>query len=273
MVSAAALPLPQLAQELAQKQSALDKARQAFDSRLAKLRRRKEQLQAQLRTVEAEMQAVGATVPASSPPKAAAAADATHAILKAPRVPAASTLPGLLVDLVRAAGRPLTVKEMTASVVRAKFPTTSRNLSKLVKNKIGALVKRGLLRRAEGRPGVVVAQPQATRQAPAAKATAYGPTSGRNGQAAPKAAARVQPAKPVQGQAQVSLAEVLLRLLAKSSRPLKARELAAQALAAGYRTASKEFTNLVWDALGKLPGVENVRGQGYRLKKRPVKAK
>ena len=119
-----------------------------------------------------------------------------------------------------------------------------------------------------------MAQPQAARQAPAAKAVSYGKASGRNGHAAAKAAAAAaQPAKAVKGQAKVSLAELLMRLLAKSSRPLKATELAEQALAAGYQTESKAFSNVVWVALGRLPGIENVPGQGYRLKKRPVKAK
>jgi hypothetical protein len=268
MDSAAVLPLPKLAQQLAQKQSELEKARQAFETRLGELTRRKEELQDQLRTVEAEMQAVNATVPGSSPPTP----PLKPSLMPVP-APAASTLPGLLVDLVRAAGRPLTVKELTASVVRAQFPTTSRNISRLVKNKVGELVKRGLLRRAEGQPGVVLAKPQAAKQLPTVKTLVHGQPSGRNGKAAAKAAVPAQAAKPATGQAKVSLAELLLRLLTKSSRPLKARELAEQALAAGYQTESKAFTQVVWVALGKLPGIENVPGQGYRLQKRPIKAK
>jgi hypothetical protein len=61
---------------------------------------------------------------------------------------------------------------------------------------------------------------------------------------------------------------ILTDLLAKSPRPLAARELARQAKALGYRTKSGDFTNVVWVMLGKMDQVENVSGQGYRLKKR-----
>jgi hypothetical protein len=70
----------------------------------------------------------------------------------------------------------------------------------------------------------------------------------------------------------VSLRELLTRLLSESKRPLKAKELAEQALAAGYQTTSKDFVNVVWVALGKMDHLENVPGQGYRLKKRGTKA-
>ena len=61
---------------------------------------------------------------------------------------------------------------------------------------------------------------------------------------------------------------MLTELLQKARKPLAARELAEQALAAGYRTQSKDFTDVVWTALGQLDGVENVKGQGWRLRKR-----
>jgi hypothetical protein len=63
------------------------------------------------------------------------------------------------------------------------------------------------------------------------------------------------------------LRELVLELLRKNNRPMAAREVAEQALAAGYRTTSKDFTNVVWVALGRLNEVENLPGGGYRLKK------
>ncbi len=39
-------------------------------------------------------------------------------------------------------------------------------------------------------------------------------------------------------------------------------------LAQGYQSQSKDFTTVVWAMLGKMDNVENVPGQGYRLKKR-----
>ncbi len=70
----------------------------------------------------------------------------------------------------------------------------------------------------------------------------------------------------------MSLKDLLTRLLAESDRPLKARELAERALAAGYQTQSKDFVNVVWVALGKMD-VEKVPDQGYRLEKGAAKAK
>jgi hypothetical protein len=43
--------------------------------------------------------------------------------------------------------------------------------------------------------------------------------------------------------------------------------LAEKALASGYQTKSKDFTNVIWVGIGKIPNVENVAGQGYRLKR------
>jgi hypothetical protein len=44
-------------------------------------------------------------------------------------------------------------------------------------------------------------------------------------------------------------------------------ELAQAALKAGYRTSSKHFAQSVWTALGLMKNVENLKGQGYRLKR------
>jgi hypothetical protein len=38
-------------------------------------------------------------------------------------------------------------------------------------------------------------------------------------------------------------------------------------LATGYQTTSKNFTDVVWTALGQMKDAENVKGQGRRLKK------
>ena len=59
---------------------------------------------------------------------------------------------------------------------------------------------------------------------------------------------------------------VLTGLLRKSKRPLGSGELAQQALAAGYRTTSADFTNVVGVMLRKMDNVEYVAGKGYRLK-------
>jgi hypothetical protein len=57
-------------------------------------------------------------------------------------------------------------------------------------------------------------------------------------------------------------------LLKNSRKPLFGSELAKQALAAGYRSNSQNFTNTVTALLTKMDGVEHITGQGYRLRKK-----
>ncbi len=44
--------------------------------------------------------------------------------------------------------------------------------------------------------------------------------------------------------------------------------LAERVLTQGYQTKSKDFTSVISVSLTKMDNVENVPGQGYRLKKR-----
>jgi len=123
---------------------------------------------------------------------------------------------------------------------------------------VNELVRKGMLRRAKDQPGVVAAMAPNGRKA-AAKQVAKAPVT----KAAP---AKTAPTKA--GRNQPPLREVLTELLQKSKRPLNGGELARQAQAAGYRSASKKFADVVWVALGKMDNVERVPGEGYRLKKR-----
>jgi hypothetical protein len=82
--------------------------------------------------------------------------------------------------------------------------------------------------------------------------------------ATPKVVAQAAPAD----QEKRSLRLVLTDLLRQSQRPLMTRELAEQALAQGFQTESKDFTNVVSVTLAKMDNVKNVPGQGYHLKKR-----
>ena len=63
------------------------------------------------------------------------------------------------------------------------------------------------------------------------------------------------------------LTAVIAKILGESTQPIPARELGNRVLATGYQTKSKDFTNLIWTGVGKMANVENVPGQGYRLKK------
>jgi hypothetical protein len=74
-------------------------------------------------------------------------------------------------------------------------------------------------------------------------------------------AAAAKPARPV------PLRVVLLQILKRQKAPMTGSELAREAIKAGYQTTSKQFVEVVWKALGSMDNVENVNGQGYRLKR------
>jgi len=88
----------------------------------------------------------------------------------------------------------------------------------------------------------------------------------RSGPGATNSAA-TQTVKSRRRGAQPPLRQVLTNLLQKSRKPLSAAELAKRARAAGYRTNSAKFSNVVWAMLGEMDNLERVPGQGYRFKK------
>ncbi len=237
-----AIPLQDLAKRITKQEAELDKLRQEYQTRqahLTDLARRKDDLLAQLRQVEAEIHSLdkGITVvgkTAANPKK----------------TPQGNvSLSQFLLQVVLAAGRPVTTEELAAEVVRSKFPTTGSNIAGLVGTQIYQMVKKGVLRRTKDQSGVVSAQPQPIRAVPTAKAKT----------AMPKAQTAAA--------AGLSLPTLLAKILAESDHPLTARALAEKALARGYKTKSKDFTNVIWVSIGKIANIENVAGQGYRLKR------
>jgi hypothetical protein len=257
-----AVPLQDLGRRIAQQEAELDKLRREYQARqehVAALRRRKQELQAQLKEIDAEIRAagLGQTPPTPSPAPTNRATPAASP----PGAPPAGrvSLPQVLVGIVREAGGPITVKELAQELVRRKYPTTSRNIVRMVNNRVSDLVQKGFLRRAGDRPGVVLGQPRATVKRPTAKAPGG---SHRDGQQRAMAASLGKP-----GGEQPSLRAVLTQVLDQSPRPLPARELAAQVKASGYRTKSKDFVSVIWVAVSRMDNVENVPGQGYRLKR------
>jgi hypothetical protein len=254
-MSTVAVPLQDLAQRIHQHEAELAQLRKAFEARQAQLERltqRKETLEAQLREVEAEIRAAGSgTVPAPKPTPIAAKPPAPARMA---RLAGGVSMPQLLVQLVQQANRPMTLKDLTQEVVRRKVPTRTHNIPGLIKSRISELVKKGILSRASDQPGVVLAR--------AGESKAPRTTASNGQKKMPIVAAR-----PAMSATRTALGDLLTKLLAKTTRPIKARELAEQALAAGYPTKSRDFTNVVWVAVGKLDNVENVKGQGYRLKR------
>ncbi len=239
----------------------------ARQKQLDSLTRRKQDLQAQLKRVESEIEAVtGGNAPADSPPQPAAPTPAPSKSRPQTAPPPAKgepalSMPQLLPVLLREAGRPLTIKELTEAVRSRRPAGQSADLLKQVSTRVSELVKKGVLRRTPDQKAVTVpGSPNGKKAAPPpAKA------------AAPKQSP--PPAKPAKSKAppereQPSLQAVLTKILADSPKPLGGGELARRALAAGYKSTSKHFPNVVWVVVGKMENVEHVKGQGYRLKKR-----
>lgn len=212
--------------------------------------------------MDAEIQRVDASVLSSPAPEEPPPAKLSPAVPQA-QTPLSLPLPHLLVEIVKESSRPLSAKDLTEEVRNRQFRTKSKNLRRLVETRVQELLSKGIFQRAEDKSGLILAESQGGAKALAAKpATRKQPS--KKSEAVPPAA---PPAKLV-NQKKTSLREVLFGLLAKSKRPLLARELADQALAEGYPTKSKDFTTVVWVMLGKMENVENIQNQGYRLKKR-----
>jgi uncharacterized protein YhaN len=264
------VPFQDLAERIQQQEAELAKLRRELESRrsqLSELTRRKEELQAELAKVEKDIEAVGqasalqATVSAVRTP-------ATTSGFKAATKPSDGvSLPTYLVQLVRQAKAPITAKELTAEVVRNKFPTTSKNVDAMVKTRVHDLVKKGVLRRASDSSGLVLAEAPLSSKSGETKLRAAMPKNGKKKANSAKPAPTTAPVEPAKWR---SLHEVLTHVLAKSSRPLSAQELVEGVTQSGYESKSKDLKNVIWVSLGKLANVERVPGEGYRLKKGKV---
>jgi hypothetical protein len=139
---------------------------------------------------------------------------------------------------------------MCQELKRRGYQSQSRNFPKLLAVRARELKKKGILRAAVGQPGFVPAQPSSAtkhKEAPPIR--------------------RSSKSQPQRSGQQLPLREVLMQILKKSTKPMTGGQLATAALKAGFHSQSKRFVDVVWDALNKLPNVEHVPNQGYRLKK------
>jgi hypothetical protein len=265
------LSLDAIEQRIAQRDAELQGLRRDLEarrSRLQALTQRKEELQAKLQQIEAEMAAVttGAKRPLAAAPKAAP---------KKP-TPQPSTagmanqqsLASEIVAVIRSAGRPLTARQLAQEVKRRGFKTTSADFTKVVETRLWDLKKRGLVQRAADESGYTLA-PSANGPAPKAGVakTVSPKTPAKTAKHKAHAAPTVPPATGGKAASRLPLHVLLAQILQKQSRPMTGGELAQEALKAGYLTSSKNFAQSVWTALGLMKNVENLKGQGYRLKR------
>jgi len=135
----------------------------------------------------------------------------------------------------------------------------------VVETRLWDLKKRGLVQRAADQSGYTLV-PSAN-----GPATKVGTAKSARPKTPAKTAKRKAPGAPAPtgGKAmnRLPLHVLLVQILQKQSRPITGGELAKEALEAGYVTSSKNFAQSVWTALGLMKDVENVKGEGYRLKR------
>ena len=274
----ATFPLHEIAQRINHHERELADLRKEYELRqtqLTSLTRRKEDLQTELDQVEAEIANIDqATVTkASSTPSPKSTSISTPTSKSAtPKKPAAGaatsngaakangkvsgervSLPKLLVNIVAQAKKPVSIKDLVAGVISHKYPTKATNLHGMVENRVSDLVKTKALKRVANQSGVVVLGKAASQT----ESNEY------------QKVAAVKPAsssKSTGSDKKLSLKDALIQVLAKSSHPLQAQQLADKVIAAGYQTKSKDFKNVVWVIAGGMDNVENVKGEGYRLK-------
>jgi hypothetical protein len=271
-------PLNDLARRISNQEVELQKLRREFHERqrkLASLTKRKEALQAQLSQIEVESADLVAGVPKKSavsrpkPTKAAKAHPARAAKSSLPKPPASSrnstgktglTLPHLIVRIVQEARGALSVSQIAKEALRRGFTSTSGNFQKMVAIRMHELRREGVLRPADGQAGFVLGK-SSRNQAASAGSPALPKKNSRNG-----TLAGWKNSKPSQEE-QPSLRSVLTTLLERSKGPLLVRDLAKRALTSGYRSASKDFENVVQVTVARMDDIVNVPGKGYRLKK------
>jgi hypothetical protein len=271
-------PLNDLARRISNQEAELQKLRREFEERqrkLASLTQRKEALQAQLRRIDAESAALVTGMPRKSTAGRPALAKAKKsqptrsAKRSSAKSPASSrsstgktglTLADLIVKIIQQARDALGISQIAKEALRRGFTSTSSNFQKMVAIRVHELRRKGVLRPADGQAGFVLGKKVAS-----ARGSALTKKSSSNG-----TPVGWKNSKPSQGNhkgEQPSLRSVLTALLERSKGPLLIRDLAKRALATGYRSASKDFENVVQVAVGRMGDLVNVPGKGYRLKK------
>jgi hypothetical protein len=275
-------PLNDLAHRISNQEAELQKLRREFDERqrkLASLTQRKEALQAQVRQIEAESAALVTGVPKKSTVRRLISAKAAKSQLtrkaksSSAKPPASSrsskgktglTLPHLIVKILQEARGALGISEITKEALHRGFTSTRSNFQKMVAIRVHELRRKGVLRPADGQAGFVLGK-SSRKQVASARGSALTKKSSSDG-----TPAGWKNSKPSQGNhkaEQPSLRSLLTTLLERTKGPLFVRDLAKRALASGYRSASKDFENVVQVTVARMDDLVNVPGKGYRLKK------
>jgi septal ring factor EnvC (AmiA/AmiB activator) len=157
-----AFSLNDLHDRIAKQDAELQRLRQELEARqsqFATLNQRRQTLQAELQQVEKELAAVAVGKKTSPlPPRAAAKKKPAAKPSVAPKDTGSLSLPALLVSLIRAADRPLTMQDLVAKVKQRGFKSTSTNFAKMLQTRVYDLLKKGVVERAPDQSGVVIAK-------------------------------------------------------------------------------------------------------------------
>ena len=256
--------LEAIQRRIAQQDSELQALRRelaARQNKLKSLNQRKQTLRQQLRQVDAEIAAVakGSNFAVHAKSKAAKKAASKRIVTRKAGQP---TLAQLISAVLREAGKPMSVLQLTQAVKRKGFKTTSKNPYKLVGKTVYTMAAKGRLRRAPDQSGFMA--PTSGNGKAVLQAKSAGPkTKSKSAPAANGVAKITTGAKRSQ---QTPLRQLLEQILHRSNKPMTGGELAAEVVKAGYKSKSKRLADNVWTALGNMKNVENLKGQGYRLK-------
>jgi hypothetical protein len=256
------LSLDAIQQRIAQHDSELRTLRQELEarqSRLQSLSNRKQELRKKLQEIEAEIAAITVGTPRSAgnslKPKKHKA-PSKQLINRNGR----PTLANLIVAIIKNAGRGLTVQQITQGVRQRGFPSKSKALHKLVGKNVYSMATKGILKRTKDKPAAF--------SVPTGKSAS--PSDAKQSTTTNHKPAHSDAKKPGSGSnavTQIPLKQLLAQILQQSQKPMTGGDLATAALKAGYKTKSKRLVDSVWTALANMKNVENIKGQGYRIKK------
>jgi hypothetical protein len=280
-----AVSLEDLQRQISERERELQALREELESRqsqFTELTRRKQELRNQLQQVEEEIAALAAATPATTEqPESAAPLAPPDAAALAHRE-GQPRLRDLIVTLLRESRVPMTARQLCEEGQRRGYEPTGRDPVKTIKARLQDLKSQGVVRRASGQPGYILApsangakKHKSKSRQPAQAGTPKAPSKpAKSESAATKRSAKgssssgaARTAKPSLREGPSTLREVLTGILTNSRKPLSARELAAQILASGYRSDSKKFVKVVAIMLSKMANVEHMPQKGYRLKK------
>jgi hypothetical protein len=256
--------LEAIQRRIAQQDSELQALRRelaARQTKLKSLKQRKQSLREQLQKVEAEIAAVanGTRGGVQPPPKSSKKHVSKAAVARKAGQP---TLAQLIGVVLREAGKPMSVLQLTQGVKRKGFKTTSKNPYKLVGKTVYTMAAKGTLRRAPDQSGFMAPTSGNGKAVPQAKSAGPKPKS----KATPAANGVAKATTGAKRSQQTPLRQLLEQILHRNNKPMTGGELAAEVVKAGYKSKSKHLADNVWTALGNMKNVENIKGQGYRLK-------